>query len=626
MNPIEKIKIKGFKAFPEEFVLNVNGKHLLMYGENGSGKSSIYFALHCLFQSQLKPDNGKKYFTPANPQNIVNKHKYASANQSFVEVRFKDHPYFYKISDAGYETDAAPENDLVQVMNEKVIFVNHKFVFNFSNSRNSEEINLFPVFYKDILPFTKDSTKVVYLDSIYNEIVTISNTPNSSTKMRTIAAKISLFNSELDQFFGQINIKTTDFYNNYFRNEGDSELQIVLKYDGLNRLNYTQLERLRISGGTTVSYKTPVYGLTDPKIELEINEVLDNGTIKQVNKPHVFFNEAKLTTIALSIRFATLDITSVADGRFLALDDMLISLDMNNRSKVVDFILHISDKYMIYLFTHDRGFFEIIKRKVCNKHEIARTKVEDYWNYCEIYENDDSVLNPVNKKSETFYAQALNQFKQNNYPAAANYLRKAVEELIQKFPEKICKKSGGENHERLRSCLDNAIILIKKMDNDIQDLQDLRDSLDLLLNPLSHRNQDYNIYKTDLLKVFKIIPQIENHIKELEIKEVIARDNYVYMYYPESATLTQKYKIKLKEELYSFNNGGVRQFAHANAKSELSLTITSGTEGDCNKNEYFKGNLENICKEIHTIKSGTYSNNYIDFYKDKDENDLITLV
>lgn len=41
MASISKITINGFKAFPKEFNLNLDGKNLLMYGENGSGKSSI---------------------------------------------------------------------------------------------------------------------------------------------------------------------------------------------------------------------------------------------------------------------------------------------------------------------------------------------------------------------------------------------------------------------------------------------------------------------------------------------------------------------------------------------------------------------------------------------------------
>ena len=47
MASISKITINGFKAFPKEFNLNLDGKNLLMYGENGSGKSSIMPYMHC---------------------------------------------------------------------------------------------------------------------------------------------------------------------------------------------------------------------------------------------------------------------------------------------------------------------------------------------------------------------------------------------------------------------------------------------------------------------------------------------------------------------------------------------------------------------------------------------------
>ena len=59
MAAISKITIDGFKAFPDNFTLELEGKNLLMYGENGSGKSSIYYALHSLLQSQCKDKNDK---------------------------------------------------------------------------------------------------------------------------------------------------------------------------------------------------------------------------------------------------------------------------------------------------------------------------------------------------------------------------------------------------------------------------------------------------------------------------------------------------------------------------------------------------------------------------------------
>ena len=73
MAKINEIVINGFKAFPSLYKIELGGKHLLMYGENGSGKSSIYYALHCIFNSYRKPDKGKKYFDKSNSQNLVNR-------------------------------------------------------------------------------------------------------------------------------------------------------------------------------------------------------------------------------------------------------------------------------------------------------------------------------------------------------------------------------------------------------------------------------------------------------------------------------------------------------------------------------------------------------------------------
>ena len=65
---IKKIVIENFKYFHEKFLLDVNSRNLLIYGENGSGKSSIYWALYTLFQSRLKLTDAdvEKYFDATN--------------------------------------------------------------------------------------------------------------------------------------------------------------------------------------------------------------------------------------------------------------------------------------------------------------------------------------------------------------------------------------------------------------------------------------------------------------------------------------------------------------------------------------------------------------------------------
>ncbi len=63
MRKISQIKIKNFKAFQQEQVFDLKGRHVLAYGNNGSGKSSLFWALYTLTQSSIKRDEEiRKYF------------------------------------------------------------------------------------------------------------------------------------------------------------------------------------------------------------------------------------------------------------------------------------------------------------------------------------------------------------------------------------------------------------------------------------------------------------------------------------------------------------------------------------------------------------------------------------
>lgn len=44
-----ELEIKHFKAYKDEFTLKLEDKNLLLYGENGAGKSSIYDAFRYVF-------------------------------------------------------------------------------------------------------------------------------------------------------------------------------------------------------------------------------------------------------------------------------------------------------------------------------------------------------------------------------------------------------------------------------------------------------------------------------------------------------------------------------------------------------------------------------------------------
>ena len=104
MATITKIEIEGFKAFPKNFKLDLGiGKNLLIYGENGSGKSSLYYALHVLLQSVFKDDKGAKYFKPGdtngeefiiNNEHLINIFRFNEAKDNtytpYVRITFDD--------------------------------------------------------------------------------------------------------------------------------------------------------------------------------------------------------------------------------------------------------------------------------------------------------------------------------------------------------------------------------------------------------------------------------------------------------------------------------------------------------------------------------------------------------
>jgi AAA15 family ATPase/GTPase len=63
MKRIKEIKIKNFKAFQEEQNFVIDGKNVLVYGNNGAGKSSLFWALYTILHNSGKTiPEVQKYF------------------------------------------------------------------------------------------------------------------------------------------------------------------------------------------------------------------------------------------------------------------------------------------------------------------------------------------------------------------------------------------------------------------------------------------------------------------------------------------------------------------------------------------------------------------------------------
>lgn len=536
MATITQIEIDGFKAFPTNFTLNLGtGKNLLLYGENGSGKSSLYYAIHALMQSVLKDDKGAKYFKPgdingedfiANNEHLINIFRFDEAKANtytpYIRITFDDNKV-WRLDNSGLSSENGGDESEIRMLNKDSAFINHSYISRFHAARNSEEIDLWNVFYKDILPFHIPAGTTQFLADFYDEIVSDCNA-GIGLKDNSIQNKISTFNGYLNSSINRINTKVSSIYNDNFKNEDDKSLEIKLMYysddDQENKLKehfYLYYGNVR---NNQIIDKTDLYS---PRIGIEIKE---NGIL--IHKPQSHFNEAKLTAIALSVRFAAMTTNAITTGSFLALDDMLISLDMSNRMKVIKYLLNkIAPKYKLYVFTHDRLLFTSFKKSINSQ------KQQNAWLCGGIYMHDrDNSTDfkkckpyPVFIEEKDSELKAKEYYIMHDYPACGQQLRKWCEDILSNlYPDTLLKKRDPRTGKTDDTSLNDRIVCLndycKKESIRFDEFNDLKIYKDNLLNTVSHYDVSSPIYGSEILSIMRILSkldQIKTNKKQIDV-------------------------------------------------------------------------------------------------------------
>ena len=550
MATITKIEIDGFKAFPKNFKLDLGtGKNLLLYGENGSGKSSLYYALHALLQSVFKDDKGAKYFKPGdvngekfivNDEHLINIFRFDEAKDNtyipYIRITFDDGK-IWRLDHGGLSSENGGNESEIRMLNKHSAFINHSYISRFHAARNSEDIDLWNVFYKDILPFHIPKDSEQFLAVLYEEIVSDCK-GNISMRNKGLQKKIASFNTLLDDSINRINTKVSTIYNHNFKNEEDSNLSIKLLYYSDDAPENYSKEHFYLYYGNIRNNK--IAGRVDlypPRICIEIKE-----NDRLIPTPQSHFNEAKLTAIALAVRFAAMTTTAITPGSFLALDDMLISLDMSNRTKVVDFLLKISDKYKIYLFTHDKAFFNY----VC--HEIHQSGKTEDWVYKRVSHNANNKEPIVLDEHSDHLSKAKYFYEIGDYDTSAINIRKQLEQSVGELLPYELKVDAKGRFVSLEKLWGKFVTFYsnngKPLDPVMQNL--FSDSKLLILNVAAHYQRLSNpIYKIELDKVFKLVDYVRS-LEKISNKLVIEGGKRIVFQHP---TIDYKCSFELDSDL-----------------------------------------------------------------------------
>lgn len=580
MATITKIEIDGFKAFPNNFSIDLpDGKNLLIYGENGSGKSSLYYALHVLMQSVFKDDKGAKYFKPGdtngdkfipNNEQLININRFdeAKANTYTPNIRITfDDGKVWRLDNGGLQSENGGNESDIRMLNKDSAFINHSYISRFHAARNSEEINLWNVFYKDILPFHLPAGTSEFLADLYDNIKREYN-GGVDTKNKTFQDQITKFNDLLNKYIDRINIRINSIYNDNFKNEGDKDLNIKLIYYSKDHPDNVLKEQYYLlceknTNGANIFYP--------PKISIEIKEA---GVL--IYKPQSYFNEAKLTAIALAVRFAAMSTTAITSGSFLALDDMLISLDMSNRMKVIKYLLDVvALKYKLYVFTHDRLFYHTLKRIIETQYKSSE------WLFGGIYVDDFIIPNEPNyvPDDKTKIERIEDAYKCHDYFLCGTLLRRECERCLKELlPDSYRVKEDPRTRTSSSKNLDEQIASLEefcRLENiDYTPFKDLKSYKDLFLNSTAHNDITSPFYKNEIkicLKAVKSLSQINRSKKidcnkDLSIKQSDGNGNEYTI------------RLRLREPLRLLEHNGVKRISFFSKCKILKIISSKGEE------------------------------------------------
>lgn len=524
---LKTLRIENFKYFHAPFPLDIESKNLLVYGENGSGKSSIYWALYTLFQSRLKPDAAsvEKYFLPASDENLRNKYS-AIGDISKVEVWFEDKANpaagtrHYTIAPGAIDTQNSADTFLEFTVTASD-FLNYKILSKLTDKENSVINDVTDLFLKEIYPFAD-------FDSDYEDL------EGNHSGIRNARRWHDYINEALGQLKHQSGKRRAHFdkndikYTRFQKLIRDFRDQLKLYLDDVSQRATTKLrdefgvKDVEIHLETDAEYAFDKQLPASPRyrdhtlhplhIRLKaslVNAQLPGGSSEIIHL-RTFFNEAKLTCIGLAIRLAVVDKKYIAGGNLaavLCLDDMLVSLDMSYRVPVINALMKYANNYQLFIFTHDRSLYNMMRSTI---KELGISMAD--WKLIEFYRSDpakESTEEPkVNKiEPKEGIEQVKNYIAQGDYPAAGNYLRKYAEGLLKGILPLNMTFDITDEGDLKRLMLRGLFNKSRSTGQDgfctlygisKNDMPNISKHLDRLMNPLSHDNKDVPIFRQEL--------------------------------------------------------------------------------------------------------------------------------
>jgi len=459
---IKNITLKNFK-FHSDLSFEIAKDNCLIYGENGTGKSSIYEALHAVFKTYFR-NNGFDF----------QKFKKSGASDLYVEIGLGDSHQLI-LPNSNY---ALPDGVLAENKNT-IYFTNH-------------DLLEFLVGYEKNFYITIDQHLKKYFDKLQNFCETFDaiNRTIDSLNYANENDRRKENSIRMEKFLTQVASTANDIIQNHF--EENFELSFGYNW-GMS--------------DTEDDYKFPI-----PEITLQIN----NKENLKLN-----FNEAKLKLASIALFFALIKLEEESNNplKLLVLDDFLTSLDMANRHYIMEYILNEFGGYQKIIITHNLQFYNLILKLLKNKNEINNWDVKNIF-VRTINQIQEAV---IYNKEINYINLAQENLDNNRLDMAGNYLRKEFERIVEEL--RIVNEVGAKEKlsnvvdALLNQNIDNQYRFTKTFKEQVVNMKNILIKTnfykDTLLNTSSHNDTNTEIYEKECQGAMNVLKELNLYLKAL---------------------------------------------------------------------------------------------------------------
>lgn len=486
---IKTVKLTDYKAFLGTHTIKVGGKNLFIYGENGSGKSSLYYALKDFFQGSMENINIQML------ENIFvegfGEDDHSCGTQ--IAVTFSPNKNGeavdtdYVFSTAANDTRAS-EDTSIRDGNKLKSFLTYRHLLGIHNLKQDDSINLFDLLVHGVLRhYSSPLTEGKELFELYEEIQEI------LAKQRTPQYRISKKKDEANRAIATFNKAFGQLFRDGVDNIHTNARPILEKF-GHNvdfELKFTQV---RPNGDYTA--------ITGDVVSVDLTYA-----DRVVSKPHMFLNEARLSAIAISIYLGMIKrhLQNIP-CKILFLDDVFIGLDVSNRMPLLKILDEDFAEYQVFITTYDKPWFELAR---------AHLNPNGKWRTLEFYAgyNDEGYSTPIVFDQQDLLAKANQHLTNCDYKSAAVYTRSAYEKIIRKACEDQGKKIVFK--QKLKAYSSNVFWEAIKLELDPTLVTELEVHRASILNPLSHFNSELQEIRSELESAIKTVSDLRTAINGL---------------------------------------------------------------------------------------------------------------